>query len=33
VSGLSDGTTVITVGQEFVAEGARVKPVFAGARA
>lgn len=33
VSGLPDGTTVITVGQEFVAEGARVKPVPAGARA
>jgi multidrug efflux system membrane fusion protein len=33
VSGLNDGTTVITVGQEFVAEGARVKPVLAGARA
>jgi multidrug efflux system membrane fusion protein len=33
VSGLANGTTVITVGQEFVAEGARVKPVLAGARA
>ena len=33
VSGLADGTTVITVGQEFVAEGARVKAVPAGARA
>lgn len=33
VSGLADGTTVITVGQEFVAEGARVKSVLAGARA
>jgi multidrug efflux system membrane fusion protein len=33
VSGLANGTTVITVGQEFVAEGARVKPVPAGARA
>jgi multidrug efflux system membrane fusion protein len=33
VSGLSDGTTVITVGQEFVSEGSRVKTVLAGARA
>lgn len=33
VSGIADGTTVITVGQEFVAEGSRVEPVPAGARA
>ena len=33
VSGLPAGSTVITVGQEFVSEGSRVKPVFAGARA
>jgi multidrug efflux system membrane fusion protein len=33
VTGLSTGTTVITVGQEFVAEGSRVKAVAAGARA
>lgn len=33
VSGLPEGTTVITVGQEFVAEGSRVKAVRAGARA
>ncbi len=33
VSGIADGTTVITVGQEFVAEGSRVKAVPAGARA
>jgi len=33
VSGLPSGTTVITVGQEFVAEGSRVKAVPAGARA
>jgi multidrug efflux system membrane fusion protein len=33
VSGLASGTTVITVGQEFVAEGSRVKAVTAGARA
>jgi multidrug efflux system membrane fusion protein len=33
VSGLLSGTTVITVGQEFVAEGSRVKAVPAGARA
>ncbi|MBV9570131.1 MAG: efflux RND transporter periplasmic adaptor subunit [Alphaproteobacteria bacterium] len=33
VSGLPEGTTVITVGQEFVAEGSRVKTVRAGARA
>ena len=31
VTGLRDGTTVITVGQEFVSEGSRVKPVMAGA--
>ena len=30
VSGIPDGTTVITVGQEFVAEGSRVKAVRAG---
>ena len=33
VTGLPAGTTVITVGQEFVNEGSRVKPVLAGARA
>ncbi len=33
VAGLREGTSVITVGQEFVNEGARVKPVQAGARA
>lgn len=33
VSGLPEGTSVITVGQEFVAEGSRVKAVSAGARA
>jgi len=33
VTGLASGTTVITVGQEFVAEGSRVKAVTAGARA
>lgn len=33
VTGLASGTTVITVGQEFVAEGSRVKAVAAGARA
>jgi multidrug efflux system membrane fusion protein len=33
VSGLPSGTSVITVGQEFVAEGSRVKAVPAGARA
>jgi multidrug efflux system membrane fusion protein len=33
VTGLQSGTTVITVGQEFVAEGSRVKAVPAGARA
>ncbi|HEX3431153.1 MAG TPA: efflux RND transporter periplasmic adaptor subunit [Rhizomicrobium sp.] len=33
VTGVPDGTTVITVGQEFVSEGARVKPVVTGARA
>jgi multidrug efflux system membrane fusion protein len=33
VSGLPTGTSVITVGQEFVAEGSRVKAVPAGARA
>ena len=34
VSGIPDGTTVITVGQEFVSEGSHVKPVAApGARA
>jgi multidrug efflux system membrane fusion protein len=33
VTGLSSGTTVITVGQEFVAEGSRVKAIPAGARA
>ncbi|HUJ48474.1 MAG TPA: efflux RND transporter periplasmic adaptor subunit [Rhizomicrobium sp.] len=32
VSGIPDGTTVITVGQQFVAEGSRVKPVATGAR-
>jgi multidrug efflux system membrane fusion protein len=32
VSGLPSGTTLITVGQEFVAEGSRVKAVPAGAR-
>jgi len=31
VTGLPDGTTVITVGQEFVSEGSKVKPVMAGA--
>jgi multidrug efflux system membrane fusion protein len=33
VTGLPTGTSVITVGQEFVAEGSRVKAVSAGARA
>ena len=33
VTGLASGTTVITVGQEFVAEGSRVRAVAAGARA
>jgi multidrug efflux system membrane fusion protein len=33
VTGLSSGTSVITVGQEFVAEGSRVKAIPAGARA
>lgn len=33
VSGLPNGISVITVGQEFVAEGSRVKAVPAGARA
>jgi|KBSMisStaDraftv2_1062788.scaffolds.fasta_scaffold20483_2 multidrug efflux system membrane fusion protein len=33
VTGLPSGTSVITVGQEFVAEGSRVKAVPAGARA
>jgi multidrug efflux system membrane fusion protein len=33
VTGLQNGTTVITVGQEFVAEGSHVKAVTAGARA
>jgi multidrug efflux system membrane fusion protein len=33
VTGLPSGTSVITVGQEFVAEGSRVKAVSAGARA
>jgi membrane fusion protein, multidrug efflux system len=33
VTGLPTGTSVITVGQEFVAEGSRVKAVPAGARA
>ncbi|MBV9062630.1 MAG: efflux RND transporter periplasmic adaptor subunit [Alphaproteobacteria bacterium] len=33
VTGLPSGTTVITVGQEFVAEGSRVKAISAGARA
>jgi multidrug efflux system membrane fusion protein len=33
VTGLSNGTTVITVGQEFVAEGSRVKAIPSGARA
>ncbi|MFL5240102.1 MAG: efflux RND transporter periplasmic adaptor subunit [Rhizomicrobium sp.] len=33
VTGLPSGTTVITVGQEFVAEGSRVKAIPAGARA
>ncbi|HEY1962982.1 MAG TPA: efflux RND transporter periplasmic adaptor subunit [Rhizomicrobium sp.] len=33
VTGLPAGTMVITVGQEFVSEGSRVKPVLAGARA
>jgi multidrug efflux system membrane fusion protein len=33
VTGLPNGTTVITVGQEFVAEGSHVKAVTAGARA
>lgn len=33
VTGLMNGSTVITVGQEFVAEGSRVKAVTAGARA
>ncbi len=33
VSGLPDGAVVITVGQEFVSEGSRVKSVSAGAHA
>jgi multidrug efflux system membrane fusion protein len=33
VSGLENGTVAITVGQEFVSEGSRVKSVAAGARA
>jgi len=33
VTGVPDNATVITVGQEFVSEGARVKPVMTGARA
>jgi multidrug efflux system membrane fusion protein len=33
VSGLPDDATVITVGQEFVSEGSRVKPVLSKARA
>jgi multidrug efflux system membrane fusion protein len=33
VSGLEDGTVAITVGQEFVSEGSRVKSVAAGAHA
>jgi multidrug efflux system membrane fusion protein len=32
VTGLPAGTIVITVGQEFVSEGSRVKPVMTGAR-
>jgi multidrug efflux system membrane fusion protein len=32
VTGVPDGTTVITVGQEFVSEGSRVKPVMTGTR-
>jgi len=32
VTGLPDGTAVITVGQEFVSEGSKVKQVMAGAR-
>jgi multidrug efflux system membrane fusion protein len=33
VTGVPEGTVVITVGQEFVSEGSRVKPVLRGARA
>ena len=33
VTGVPAGATVITVGQEFVSEGSRVKPVMTGARA
>jgi len=33
VTGIPDGTTIITVGQEFVSEGSRVKPVMSGAHA
>ena len=32
VTGVPDGATVITVGQEFVSEGSRVKPVMTGTR-
>jgi multidrug efflux system membrane fusion protein len=32
VTGLPDGTAVITVGQEFVSEGSKVKQVMVGAR-
>jgi multidrug efflux system membrane fusion protein len=32
VTGVPNGTTVITVGQEFVSEGSRVKPVMTGTR-
>jgi multidrug efflux system membrane fusion protein len=32
VTGVPSGTTVITVGQEFVSEGSRVKPVTTGGR-
>ena len=33
VTGVPSGADVITVGQEFVTEGAHVKPVVTGARA
>jgi membrane fusion protein, multidrug efflux system len=33
VTGVPEGAVVITVGQEFVSEGSRVKPVLQGARA
>jgi hypothetical protein len=32
VTGVPGGAAVITVGQEFVSEGSRVKPVMTGGR-